>query len=126
MGTGNTQKGADVLALDFEAQLWAAAGQAVPALNCKINKSAAKSQDVLGHVYEYFLGKFASGEGKGGGEFYTPQCVVQMLVAMLGRQNASDALFGGALRLRDRIILGIPQLLCIGTIVAKQLSANWN
>ena len=41
------------------------------------------SKDVLGRVYEYFLGKFASAEGKGGGEFYTPQCVVQVLVAML-------------------------------------------
>ena len=47
------------------------------------HESAAKSKDVLGRVYEYFLGKFASAEGKGGGEFYTPQCVVQVLVAML-------------------------------------------
>jgi type I restriction enzyme M protein len=46
-------------------------------------KSAYGSLDVLGRVYEYFLGKFASAEGKGGGEFYTPQCVVQLLVAML-------------------------------------------
>jgi type I restriction enzyme M protein len=73
--------------------------------NIGFNKSAAKSKDVLGRVYEYFLapwervpvpafggsvqgsptrrGKFASAEGKGGGEFYTPQCVVQVLVAML-------------------------------------------
>jgi type I restriction enzyme M protein len=51
--------------------------------NIGFNQSAAKSKDVLGRVYEYFLGKFASAEGKGGGEFYTPQCVVQVLVAML-------------------------------------------
>jgi type I restriction enzyme M protein len=51
--------------------------------NIGFNQSAAKSKDVLGRVYEYFLGKFASAEGKGGGEFYTPQCVVQLLVAML-------------------------------------------
>jgi type I restriction enzyme M protein len=51
--------------------------------NIGFNDSAAKSKDVLGRVYEYFLGKFASAEGKGGGEFYTPQCVVQVLVAML-------------------------------------------
>src|SRR6266704_1234697 len=51
--------------------------------NIGFNESAAKSKDVLGRVYEYFLGKFASAEGKGGGEFYTPQCVVQVLVAML-------------------------------------------
>jgi len=40
-------------------------------------------QDVLGRVYEYFLGRFASAEGKGGGEFYTPQSIVKLLVAML-------------------------------------------
>ena len=51
--------------------------------NIGFNESAARSKDVLGRVYEYFLGKFASAEGKGGGEFYTPQCVVQVLVAML-------------------------------------------
>ena len=51
--------------------------------NIGFNESAAKSKDVLRRVYEYFLGKFASAEGKGGGEFNTPQCVVQVLVAML-------------------------------------------
>lgn len=40
-------------------------------------------QDPLGRVYEYFLGKFAEAEGKRGGEYYTPQCVVQLLVEML-------------------------------------------
>ncbi|MHB8520689.1 MAG: type I restriction-modification system subunit M [Limisphaerales bacterium] len=47
------------------------------------SKASYGSLDVLGRVYEYFLGKFASADGKGGGEFYTPQCVVQLLVAML-------------------------------------------
>ena len=42
-----------------------------------------KGKDVLGRVYEYFLGKFASQEGKGGGEFYTPKSVVRVLVEML-------------------------------------------
>jgi type I restriction enzyme M protein len=51
--------------------------------NIGFNESAAKSKDVLGRVYEYFLGKFASAEGKGGGEFYTPQCIVRLLVSML-------------------------------------------
>lgn len=51
--------------------------------NIGFNESASRSKDVLGRVYEYFLGKFASAEGKGGGEFYTPQCVVQVLVSML-------------------------------------------
>jgi type I restriction enzyme M protein len=44
---------------------------------------SARSKDVLGRVYEYFLGKFAAAEGKSGGEFYTPQCVVKLLVAMI-------------------------------------------
>lgn len=39
--------------------------------------------DVLGRVYEYFLGQFASKEGKKAGEFYTPRSVVQLLVEML-------------------------------------------
>lgn len=39
--------------------------------------------DVVGRVYEYFLGKFAATEGKGGGEFYTPKCIVKLLVQML-------------------------------------------
>ena len=37
----------------------------------------SRSKDLLGRVYEYFLGRFASAEGKGGGEFYTARCVVQ-------------------------------------------------
>ena len=41
------------------------------------------SDDVLGRVYEYFLGRFASSEGRGAGEFYTPRTVVQLLVEML-------------------------------------------
>ena len=41
------------------------------------------SKDTLGRVYEYFLSRFASAEGKGGGEFYTPQSVVRLLVEML-------------------------------------------
>ena len=43
----------------------------------------SRSKDVLGRVYEYFLSKFASAEGKGGGEFYTPSCVVRTLVEMI-------------------------------------------
>lgn len=41
------------------------------------------SKDILGRVYEYFLGQFASAEGKKGGQFYTPQCVVKVLVEMI-------------------------------------------
>jgi type I restriction enzyme M protein len=42
-----------------------------------------RKKDLLGRVYEYFLGKFASAEGKGGGEFYTPRHVVKLLVEMI-------------------------------------------
>ncbi len=42
-----------------------------------------KGLDVLGRVYEYFLGQFAGGEGKRGGQYYTPRSVVQLLVEML-------------------------------------------
>ena len=43
----------------------------------------SQSKDILGRVYEYFLGKFADAEGKSGGEFYTPKCIVQLLVEMI-------------------------------------------
>ena len=43
----------------------------------------SKARDTLGRVYEYFLGKFAQAEGKLGGEFYTPRCIVRVLVEML-------------------------------------------
>jgi type I restriction enzyme M protein len=45
--------------------------------------SRDKARDMLGRVYEYFLGKFAAAEGKLGGEFYTPRSVVRVLVEML-------------------------------------------
>ena len=43
----------------------------------------AQARDTLGRVYEYFLGKFAQAEGKLGGEFFTPRCIVRLLVEML-------------------------------------------
>ncbi len=43
----------------------------------------SKSKDILGRVYEYFLGQFADAEGKSGGQFYTPRCIVKLLVQML-------------------------------------------
>ncbi len=43
----------------------------------------SRSQDILGRVYEYFIGQFASAEGKGGGEFYTPQSIVRLMVEMI-------------------------------------------
>ena len=51
--------------------------------NIRVGDREARSKDVLGRVYEYFLSQFASAEGKKGGEFYTPRCVVKLLVEML-------------------------------------------
>ncbi|EHH1657736.1 type I restriction-modification system subunit M [Enterococcus faecium] len=51
--------------------------------NIKVGDSENRKTDSLGRVYEYFLGKFASAEGKGSGEFYTPRSVVSLLVEML-------------------------------------------
>ena len=49
----------------------------------ELNNDGDRSRDVLGRVYEYFLGEFAGAEGKRGGEFYTPRSVVRTLVEML-------------------------------------------
>jgi type I restriction enzyme M protein len=51
--------------------------------NIALGDAKARSADVLGHVFEYFLGEFALAEGKKGGQFYTPISVVQLLVEML-------------------------------------------
>ncbi len=51
--------------------------------NFRVGDAEARSRDVLGRVYEYFLSQFASAEGKRGGEFYTPRCIVKLLVEML-------------------------------------------
>ena len=48
-----------------------------------IDTIADKENDIVGRIYEYFLGKFASAEGKGGGEFYTPKCIVNLIAEML-------------------------------------------
>jgi len=51
--------------------------------NIALGTAKARSADVLGHVFEYFLGEFALAEGKKGGQFYTPRSVVELLVEML-------------------------------------------
>lgn len=51
--------------------------------NIEVGSTAAQERDVLGRVYEYFLNKFARAEGKLGGEFYTPSCIVRTLVSMI-------------------------------------------
>ncbi|TWI75574.1 type I restriction enzyme M protein [Desulfobotulus alkaliphilus] len=51
--------------------------------NIALASAKARSADLLGHVFEYFLGEFALAEGKKGGQFYTPRSVVELLVEML-------------------------------------------
>lgn len=51
--------------------------------NVGFNKPGQDSKDLLGRVYEYFLGMFADSEGKRGGQFYTPESIVRLLVEML-------------------------------------------
>jgi type I restriction enzyme M protein len=51
--------------------------------NIALGDAKSRSADILGHVFEYFLGEFALAEGKKGGQFYTPRSVVQLLVEML-------------------------------------------
>ncbi|MXX06328.1 MAG: SAM-dependent DNA methyltransferase [Gammaproteobacteria bacterium] len=51
--------------------------------NIRVGDKDSRSRDVLGRVYEYFLSQFASAEGKKGGQFYTPRCVVKLLVEVI-------------------------------------------
>ncbi|MBL4680688.1 MAG: SAM-dependent DNA methyltransferase [Pseudomonadales bacterium] len=51
--------------------------------NIALGDAKSRSADVLGHVFEYFLGEFALAEGKKGGQFYTPRSVVELLIEML-------------------------------------------
>ena len=63
-----------------------------------LGDAANRAKDVLGRVYEYFLKEFASAEGKNGGQFYTPSCVVRLLVYMLApyKGRVYDPAFGSA------------------------------
>lgn len=51
--------------------------------NIALGDAAAKAKDLLGRVYEYFLGEFANAEGKKGGQFYTPKSIVRLMVEMI-------------------------------------------
>jgi type I restriction enzyme M protein len=55
--------------------------------NIAFGEARKRSADILGYVFEYFLGQFALAEGKKGGSFYTPRCVVELLVEMLEPYN---------------------------------------
>jgi type I restriction enzyme M protein len=59
--------------------------------NIALGDAKARSADVLGHVFEYFLGEFALAEGKQGGQFYTPRSIVELLV------NCSNPIKAGCL-----------------------------
>lgn len=58
-------------------------GELIDMFSFTIGDKESRSKDVLGRVYEYFLSKFASAEGKNGGEFYTPRSIVRLLVEMI-------------------------------------------
>jgi type I restriction enzyme M protein len=67
--------------------------------NIGLGDKENRSKDILGRVYEYFLDRFASKEGKRGGERYTPRCVVRLLVEMLAptpRSRIYDPCCGSA------------------------------
>lgn len=51
--------------------------------NLKIGSKEASEKDMLGRIYEYFLGQFAAKDGQKGGEFYTPACIVKTMVEIL-------------------------------------------
>ena len=58
-------------------------GESVDTANAGADRAKNHARDLLGQVYEYFLGQFASAEGKRGGQFYTPASIVNTLVAVL-------------------------------------------
>lgn len=70
--------------LGLDASKLAALIDAINNIDTIVDSEGAESEtDIVGRVYEYFLGNFAATEGKGGGEFYTPKCVVNLLAEMI-------------------------------------------
>jgi type I restriction enzyme M protein len=55
--------------------------------NISLGQNKERTSDILGHVFEYFLGEFALAEGQKGGQFYTPRSIVELLVEMLEPYN---------------------------------------
>lgn len=78
--------------------------------NIALGDAKSRSADVLGHVFEYFLGEFALAEGKKGGQFYTPRSVVELLVEMLepykGRVFDPCCGSGGMFVQSEKFVLG--------------------
>ncbi len=64
-------------------QLASSTPSPLPGERAGVRGDSYRSFDLLGRVFEYFLTQFASAEGKNGGQFYTPSCVVRLLVEML-------------------------------------------
>ena len=58
-------------------------GNVIDIFENNLHFTGSEARDVLGRVYEYFLGEFAREEGKKGGEFYTPSCVVRTIVEVI-------------------------------------------
>ena len=73
-----------------------------------LGNEASRVKDILGRVYEYFLGQFALAEGKKGGQFYTPKSIVKLLVEMIepykGRVYDPCAGSGGMFVMSDRFV----------------------
>ena len=74
-----------------------------------LGSEAAKSKDILGRIYEYFLGQFASAEGKKGGQFYTPRSIVELMVEMIephqGRVYDPACGSGGMFVMSEKFVL---------------------
>ncbi|MFW5719977.1 MAG: type I restriction-modification system subunit M [Candidatus Dojkabacteria bacterium] len=77
--------------------------------NIALGDEAARSKDILGRVYEYFLGEFASAEGKKGGQFYTPKSIVRLMVEMIepysGRVYDPACGSGGMFVMSEKFVL---------------------
>jgi len=76
--------------------------------NVLLKDEGEKSKDLLGRVYEYFLGEFANAEGKKGGQFYTPKSIVRLMVEMIepyrGRVYDPCCGSGGMFAMSDKFV----------------------
>ena len=64
----------------------------------KIDTTSDKENDIIGRVYEYFLGKFDIAEGKGKGEFYTPKSIVNLIAQLIEPDDGTE------LKIRQQLI----------------------
>ena len=87
----------------------ASLGQLVDLIsNTELQAESENSKDLFGRVYEYFLGEFASAEGKKGGQFYTPKAIVKLMVEMIepykGRVYDPACGSGGMFVMSDKFV----------------------